>query len=182
MNRTISLCPALILLLFSAACSSTEPEPKKADEAAAPAAPASVDMISGTWVLNVAKSKYSPADLAAKSGTVKYELQPDGSIKGTTDGVDSKGRKTHSEYTAKLDGTPVPSNNTVDGKPSPDVDSVAWNKIDDRNYELTQSLKGQTVYTFKIAIAEDGKSRTSTQTGKNAQGQAVNNEVFYDKQ
>lgn len=62
------------------------------------------------------------------------------------------------------------------------MDSVAWKKIDDRNYELTQSLKGQTVYTFKIAIAEDGKSRTSTQTGKNAQGQAVNNEVFYDKQ
>lgn len=124
MNRTIYLFLAFMLLLFSAACSSTEPEPTKTDEAAAPAAPASVDMISGTWVLNVAKSKYSPADLTVKSGTVKYELQTDGSIKGTTDGVDSKGRKTHSEYTAKLDGLPFPR--TIQSTESPARTWIPW--------------------------------------------------------
>jgi hypothetical protein len=183
MSRIHSYCLALVLLLSFVACTPTEPETKKTDEAPAAATPdAPKDLISGTWVLNVAKSKYDPAGLAPKSGTVKYELSPDGTIKGTTDGVDSKGRKTHSEYTAKMDGPSVPTNGTVDGKPNPDVDATAWKRIDDHNYEITQSLKGQTVYTFRIVIAEDGKSRTSTQTGKNSQGQAVNNEQLYEKQ
>jgi hypothetical protein len=43
-------------------------------------------------------------------------------------------------------------------------------------------LKGQVLVTSHIVIAPDGKTRTSTQTGKNAQGQTVNNVVFYEKQ
>jgi len=183
MPRTLNYCVAVGLLLSFVACTPTESETKKTDETPAAATPdAPKDMISGTWVLNVAKSKYDPPALAPKSGTVKYELSADGTIKGTTDGVDSKGRKTHSEYTAQMDGPSVPTNGTVDGKPNPDVDATAWKRIDDHNYEITQSLKGQTVYTFRVVIAEDGKSRTSTQTGKNSQGQSVNNEQLYEKQ
>jgi hypothetical protein len=36
--------------------------------------------------------------------------------------------------------------------------------------------------TSHIVVAADGKSRTSTRTGTNAQGQKVNNKVTYDKQ
>jgi hypothetical protein len=31
-------------------------------------------------------------------------------------------------------------------------------------------------------VAADGKTRTTTQTGKNAQGQTVKNTMFYEKQ
>jgi hypothetical protein len=139
------------------------------------------DMLTGTWKINLAKSKYSPADLAPKSGTSTFSAVADG-IKVVTDGVDSKGRKIHTEYTAKLDGKIVPTNGTVDGKPNTDADGAAWKKIDDYTYETTSALKGKVLTTTKVVIAKDGKTRTLTVTGKNAQGQTINNSVVYDKQ
>src|SRR5262245_12681533 len=138
------------------------------------------DMLSGTWNINLAKSKYSPANLAPKSGTTRFEAVADG-VKVITDGVDSQGRKTHTEYTAKFDGKEVPVKATIDGKPSPDQDGAAWKKIDDNTYEIATKLKGATLTTNHIVIAKDGKTRTNTVTGKNAQGQTVNNTVVYEK-
>jgi hypothetical protein len=137
--------------------------------------------LAGTWKLNVEKSKYSPANLAPKSGTTKLEVTGD-TIKATIDGVDSQGRKTHQDYTAKFDGKEVPCNCTVDGKPSPDQDAVMWKKLDNRTYELAYALKGKTMTMNHIMVAADGKSRTNTVTGKNAQGQTVNHTVLYEKQ
>src|SRR5206468_12518374 len=57
-------------------------------------------------------------------------------VNTVTNGVDSKGRKTHSEYTAKFDGQDTPWKGTIDGSLSPDQDAVAWKKIDDYTYEL----------------------------------------------
>src|SRR5215510_7750195 len=68
--------------------------------------------LNGTWKINVAKSKYSPADLAPKSGTSKLDVTAD-AITVVTEGVDSKGRKTASKYTAKFGGPAVPNNGTV---------------------------------------------------------------------
>jgi histidinol dehydrogenase len=139
------------------------------------------DMLSGTWKLNLAKSKYSPANLAPKSGTTKFEATQDG-VKTVTDGVDSQGRKTHTEYTAKFDGKDSPWKGTIDGRPNPDQDAVAWKKIDDYTYDLTNKLKGQVLTSQRTVISRDGKSRTNTLTGKNAQGQPVSNTVVYEKQ
>ena len=139
------------------------------------------ESIAGSWKVNLAKSKYSPADLAPKSGTSKMEAVT-GGLKVTTDGVDSKGRKLHAEYTTKLDGKDVPSNATIDGKPSPDQDAVAWKKIDDSTYEVVTKLKGKALTTTKIGVAKHGKSRTATVTGKNAQGQTVSNTTVNERQ
>jgi len=139
------------------------------------------DMLSGTWKLNLAKSKYSPANLAPKSGTTTWAVAPDG-VKTVTDGVDSQGRKTHSDYTAKFDGQDTAWKGTIDGSLSPDQDAVAWKKIDDYTYELTNKLKGQMLTIQRTVISKDGKSRTNTITGKNAQGVTVNNTQFYEKQ
>ena len=139
------------------------------------------DMFSGTWKVNVAKSKYSPANLTPKSISItKIEAVQNG-IKLVTDGVDSQGRKTHSEYTAKFDGKDVPVKSTIDGKPSPDQDAVAWKMIDDYTYENTAKLKGQALTTTRVVLSRDGKTRTNTVSGKNAQGQTVNNTVVFDK-
>ena len=139
------------------------------------------DPLTGTWKLNLAKSKYSPANLAPKSGTTKFEVSQDG-IKTVTDGVDSQGRVTHTDYTAKFDGKDYPWKGTIAGKPNPDQDAVAWKKIDDYTYELVNKLKGQVLTTQRTVVSRDGKTRTNTLTGKNAQGQTINNTTVFEKQ
>jgi hypothetical protein len=137
--------------------------------------------LSGTWQQNVAKSKYIPAGLAVKSSTSRFEVTQNG-VKLVNDGVDGEGRKTHTEYTANFDGKDYPVKATVDGKPSPNQDAVAWKKIDDYTYENVAKLKGQALTTTRIVVSRDGKTRTNTVTGKNAQGQTVNNTVVFEKQ
>jgi hypothetical protein len=140
------------------------------------------DMLSGTWKLNLAKSKYSPANLTPKgASTTKIEtLQY--ATKLVNDGVDSQNRKTHLEYTVVFDGKDVPVKATIDGKPSPDQDAIAWTKIDDYTYQNIAKLKGQPLTTTRVVVSRDGKTRTNTVTGKNAQGEAINNTVVYEKQ
>ena len=181
MKTRVLTLSVLTLLLVLAACSpASEPTPPPSATPAADKAP-SAEMISGTWAINISKSTYSPANLAPKSGTTVMQATSD-SIHVMTDGVDSKGRKTHTDYTASFSGPGVPTNGTVDGKPNPDADGAVWKKIDDHTFEISNTLKGQTMTTTRIAVAHDGKSRTNTVTGKNAQGQAVSNTVVMEKQ
>jgi hypothetical protein len=139
------------------------------------------DLLPGTWKLNVAKSKYSPGP-APQSNTVKFEAIV-GGIKLVADGVDSQGRKTHNEYTAKFDGADNPTKPMLDGKPNTNAaDSVAYKKIDDYTYEATTKLKGKTLTVARHAISKDGKTRTVTTTGTNAQGQKVNDVTVFERQ
>ena len=137
--------------------------------------------LSGTWRTNIAKSTFSPANLAVKSSTTKIEVTP-GGIKLVNDGVDAQGRATRTEYTAQFDEKDYPIKATIDGRPSPNQDTVAWKKIDDYTYENTAKLKGQALTTTRVVISRDGKTRTNTVTGKNAQGQTVNNTQVFEKQ
>jgi len=137
--------------------------------------------LNGTWKLNLAKSKFNPPELTPKSGMSKIQINQD-EIKVVTDGIDSQGRVTHAEYTAKFDGKDYPWKGTIDGKPNPNQDTVWWKKIDDYTYESGGKLKGKPLPTQHTVIARDGKSRTNTTTGTNAQGQAINNVAVYEKQ
>lgn len=135
----------------------------------------------GTWKLNVAKSKYSPGP-PAKSGATTITAVPDG-IRLVNDGVNAQSQATHLEYTAKLDGKDNLQKSTIDGKLDPNAaDTIAWKKIDDYTYESTTKRKGQVLTTTHYTITKDGKTRTNSVTGKNAQGQAVNNTQVYEKQ
>jgi len=139
------------------------------------------DHLTGTWNINVAKSKYSPADLAPKSGRSRVTVNQAG-IKVGADGVDAKDQATHYEYTAKFDGKDYPWKGTVAGKANPDQDAVSWKQIDEWTYEITNKLKGKVTTVVHLAITHDGRTVTATATGTNAQGQAVNNTIVYDKQ
>jgi DNA-binding transcriptional regulator YhcF (GntR family) len=139
------------------------------------------DMLAGTWKLNVAKSKYSPGP-APQSNTIKFESVA-GGIKLVADGLDSQGRKTHNEYTAKFDGTDSPTKPMLDGKPNPNAaDAVSYKKIDDYTYEVTAKLKGKTLNVARHVISKDGKTRTVTTSGTNAQGQKLNDTTVFEKQ
>jgi hypothetical protein len=128
----------------------------------------------GMWKADVSKSKYSPGP-APKSNMKKYEPWQDG-FKATQDMVTAKGEKVHVEVVAKVDGKDYP------GKGSPDADTYAFKKLDARTYEVTQKKDGKVTIVAKMVVAPDGKSRTITQTGKNAKGEPVNNMVYWDRQ
>ena len=128
----------------------------------------------GLWKVDMSKSKYSPGP-APKSNMKKYEPWQDG-FKATQDMVTAKGDKVHLEVAAKLDGRDYPA------KGSPDTDTFAFKKLDARTYEVVQKKDGKVTITAKMVVAPDGKSRTITQTGKNAKGEAVSNQIYWDKQ
>jgi hypothetical protein len=54
--------------------------------------------------------------------------------------------------------------------------------VDANTVETTQKKNGDVVMTFTTKVATDGKTRTSTYHGKNAEGKDVNNVVVFDKQ
>jgi hypothetical protein len=137
--------------------------------------------LAGTWKLNAAKSKYDPAELANKSGTVTYTFSGN-SVTATIDQVNAKGQKVHVEYTATLDGADQSWKGTIDGKPNLGQDAVSFRKLDEHTYHVENKLKGKVLTTNHIVVAADGKTRTSTTTGTNAEGQKIHHVVVYDKQ
>ena len=133
------------------------------------------DPAAGTWKLNLAKSKFEPANRAPKSGIGKIEAI-DGGLKFTNDGVDSASNTTHNEWTGKYDG----KDNVVKGDPSRDTASLK--KIDGYTYEIVSKKDGKVVTTNQTVYSRDGKSRTQTTTGTNAQGEKFKNVTVSDRQ
>ena len=127
----------------------------------------------GTWTLNEAKSKFAPG--TPKNTTVVYAAAGD-SVKVTTDGTDSAGKPTHTEWTGKFDGKDYP----VTGDPS--VDMRSYKKIDDRTLALTNKKDGKVTATGRVAVSADGKTRTLTVTRTDSTGKSMTGTYVYDKQ
>jgi hypothetical protein len=127
----------------------------------------------GTWKLNEAKSKI-PA-MAPKNDTVAYEAAGD-SIKVTVDGTDGAGKPTHNEWTGKFDGKDYPLTG------DPDAETRSYKKIDEHTTELANKKAGKVTLTGRIVVSADGKTRTLTISGTDANGKAVKYTAVYDKQ
>ena len=127
----------------------------------------------GKWKLNEAKSKV-PAT-APHNNTVVYEAAGD-SIKVTGDGTDGAGKPTHIEWTGKFDGKDYPL--TGDSN----ADARSYKTVDDHTTELTNKKGGKVTTTVRIVVSADGKSRTATVSGTDANGMKVNYTAVYDKQ
>jgi hypothetical protein len=131
------------------------------------------DVQMGTWKLNEAQSKIAAG--TPKNSTVVYEAAGD-SVKVTIDGNAADGTATHSEWTGKFDGKDYPST----GNPNEDMRSVK--QIDDHTLHVTSKKGGKVVLTAHVVVAADGKSRTVTATGTDAQGRKYKSTAVYDKQ
>jgi len=129
----------------------------------------------GTWKLNPSKSNYSPGP-APKSQTLKIEAWGDDGLKYVADGVGADGKPTHAEFQAKYDGKDYPF------KGNPDADMLSYKRIDANTLEATTKLNGKGTITSKAVVSADGKTRSVTQVGTNAQGQALNITSVYEKQ
>jgi hypothetical protein len=128
----------------------------------------------GTWKLNVAKSKFNPGR-APKNETVKIEAQGNGH-KFVADEVDADGMAMHIEFAAKFDGKDYP----ITG--SSTLDAIAARKIDANTINYVVKKDGKEVGSGRVVISKDGKTRTQTSKGKNAQGQNINTIAVFDKQ
>ena len=133
----------------------------------------SKDPFVGTWVLNSAKSKYSPGP-APKSGTTTIEASGSG-YKMTVHQATPSGAQDWSIVT-NLDGKPA----KVVGTNS-NADMIAYRRVDAHTLESVQSKGGKETQRQKIVVSADGKTRTVTSTGVDGAGQKVNNVAIYEK-
>jgi hypothetical protein len=60
--------------------------------------------------------------------------------------------------------------------------SVAYKVVNDRTYELTGMKDGKMLWTGKSTVSADGKSRTLTLNGTDADGKKFKAKVVYDKE
>ena len=131
------------------------------------------DLQLGTWKLNEAKSKATPGMGKVMMVTYKNTL---GNVKVTVDGVDAKGKPTHTEWSGKIDGKDYP----VTGDPISDARS--YTKVNDRTMDFAVKKGGKTMITGRIEVAADGKSRTVTAARTDPNGKNVKSTSVYNKQ
>ena len=130
----------------------------------------------GTWKLNVAASKSTPAPMPVKSLTVTREAS-DGGMKNATTGEQADGTAINASYTAKYDGKDV----QVAGNAP--YDTIAIKQVNANT--LTDARKktgGKYQGTSRIVISNGGKTMTTTTKGTNADGKAFTSTFVFDKQ
>lgn len=127
----------------------------------------------GTWKLNEAKSKLHPG--MGKNTMVVYAEKGD-KIEVTVDGVDKDGKPTHSVWVGKFDGKAYKTKGNMMW------DSAAYRVVNDRTNDITTMKSGKIVWTGRIAVSKDGKSRTVTVNGTDADGKKFTSKAVYDKQ
>ena len=131
------------------------------------------DPVIGTWVLNVAKSKFSPGP-APKSESRTY-VAVGQEIKATSKGVDADGKPTTGEWTVVYDEKDRPMTGNSD------ADMLSLKRIDAFTTEFTQKKAGKVVSSGTRAISKDGKVMTITTKGTNAKGQPINDVQVFEK-
>ena len=130
----------------------------------------------GTWKLNVAKSKYTPAPMPVKSLTITREAS-DGGVKQTTTGEQADGTQINASYTAKYDGKEV----QVTGNAP--YDTIAMKQVN-ANTQTDERKKTGGPYkaTGRTVISNGGKTMTWTAKGTNGQGKEFTSTFVFDKQ
>jgi hypothetical protein len=126
----------------------------------------------GTWKLDESKSTFG--DGAGKSTLVVWEKVGD-QQKCTVDGIDGKGKKTHSVWTGKLNGKFY----AITGDAQSDMRS--FKKNGEKSLDMVSKRDGKVVGDGTIVVAEDGKTRTVTSNMTNAKGEKVTSKSAYDK-
>ena len=135
----------------------------------------SKDSIVGSWRLNVAKSKYTPGPVP-KSVNSTYEAVGKG-YRISVRIEPASGPPQQYSFTTNLDGMDAP----VTGD-NPNADTIAVKRLDATTLELVSKKGGKMTTTQRNVISADGKTRTVTTTGTDAQGRTVNNVGIFEKQ
>jgi hypothetical protein len=131
------------------------------------------DVNMGTWKLNEAKSKTNPG--ASKNTMVVIAAAGD-SVKVTVDGIGADGKPAHNEWTGKFDGKDYP----ITGDPASDM--RAYKPVNDHTMALTEKKGSKITNSGRVVVSADGKTRTVTVNGTDADGKKTSITFVYDKQ
>ncbi|MGA7791751.1 MAG: hypothetical protein WCA19_01850 [Candidatus Acidiferrales bacterium] len=126
----------------------------------------------GSWKLNDAKSKVSSG--AGKNTAVVIAAAGD-SMKVTVDGIAADGKPSHNEWMGKFDGKEYP----ITGDPV--SDTRAYKPVNDHTLSLTEKKAGKITNTGRVVVSADGRTRTVTVNGTDANGKKTNILFVYDK-
>lgn len=129
------------------------------------------DPLTGTWDLNLEKSKFTNAS-APKSETRTYEAtgQQD---KMTSERINADGKQVTIQYTANLDGKDYPYTGV------PFHDSISLVPVDALTANYT--VKGKVAGGGTRVISKDGKTMTISFKGTDPKGQPVEIIYVFDK-
>jgi hypothetical protein len=131
----------------------------------------------GTWKLNLAKSKFNPGP-PPKSQVRRYNAQGK-SMKLSVEGIGADESPVSYGVTLKYDGRDYP----IIGSGTPSgADTVAQKHIDPYTVEATFKKAGNVIQTVRSVVSREGKILTITTTGANANGQATNDVAVFDRQ
>jgi hypothetical protein len=128
----------------------------------------------GTWLLNVARSRYTPGPPPAK------EIRTYTAVGHTTnvsvESVDQHGTRVSLQYVAAENGKDYP----ITGLAS--ADAIAMRRIDGRTFEADTKKNGKIIGTTRGEISTDGRVLKLTFKSISPAGQAITNVAVYDKQ
>jgi hypothetical protein len=129
----------------------------------------------GTWVLNVAKSKYDPGP--PPTSQKRTEELVGGAMKTSVEGIDARGNRIGYEFALPADGKDHP----VTGVGIPyGSDTIAMTVLDPFTLDATFKKGGAVMGTAHAVMSKDGRTLTVTSKSQ-ANGQATNNVTIWDK-
>jgi len=131
------------------------------------------ESLQGTWVLNLAKSKFDPGP-PPKSQTRTMSVE--GDMHTTViETVTAAGEKVSSRSTLRLDGKDYP----VQG--NRDIDTVAFKPVDANTAHGILKRDGKVVAEVTRTLSADGRTLTLKSKGTNPQGKPTNNVSVFDR-
>jgi hypothetical protein len=132
------------------------------------------DPVVGTWILNVAQSKFIPGP-APKSQTRTYTESPKGTVMKFT-GVSASGSTVSGGSTFKYDGKDYPATG------SPDYDTLAPKRLNGNTVRVDLKKGGKVVGTTIRTLSARGKVLTLSSKGKDAKGGTFDTVMVFDRQ
>lgn len=127
----------------------------------------------GTFELNLGKSKFSSPDYTPKSDTRTYRVTGN-QLTMQSKGVNGAGKAMNWGYSTTLNGKWA----RVRGNPN--ADHVALTLVSDREFKSTSRLKGKTTANSTVTVSDDGKSITIHRSLLNVKGGPTDDTMVYD--
>jgi hypothetical protein len=142
-----------------------------------------IDPRIGTWKLNVAKSKFSPAFSAVmqqpppKEETIVYRALGIDEYEMTMTGVLTDGKPLAVKANVPRQGGTV---KILQGELPPGL-SVVATMLDSNNSYATFMMNGRQLFLGQSIVSKNGKTMRVTDTGTDAQGKPFEHLLVFDK-
>ena len=165
-----SFCRSSLAILFLALCSALGAH-AQAD------APQNAPKITGSWKLNLSKSKFAGQPLQSRLLDWLWDGE---TLIHVNRSVDAKGEKTVAIFSVKFDGKDYPVFENGSDRP---LRYVRMKMADPYTLEITSRKDGKDLTTFRHTVSKDRRTDTITQVGSTVDGGGSGTEVLvYDRQ